>query len=78
DIYRAVEVLGTQAVHPESLEDTLDGILLQERYHDKVRQALLDSQRLLRQLTRHLPAERQHKARRQEIRDMLRDVDSLN
>jgi len=78
DIYRALEALGKQAVHPEALEDTLHGILLQERYNDKVRQSLLDSQRLLRQLTRHLPSAPRQKSRRQEIRDMLRDIDSLN
>lgn len=78
DVYRALEVLGQQAVRPQALEDTLHGILLQERYNDKVRQSLLDSQRLLRQLTRHLPASPRHKSRRQEIRDMLRDIDSLN
>ncbi|MCM2971373.1 magnesium/cobalt transporter CorA [Larsenimonas suaedae] len=78
DIYATLERISDQAMTPDALEDTLKDLLTQEGYNDTVRLSLLDTQRALRNMMRHAGDQAQGQTRRDEITNMLRDIDSLH
>ncbi|WP_027350391.1 magnesium and cobalt transport protein CorA [Halotalea alkalilenta] len=77
-IYGELERLGRQAMEPDALEDTLRDILQQENHNDVVRLSLLDTQRSLRNLARHLPMQLDVHGHGDDVNEILRDIDSLN
>lgn len=76
DIYKDLELVstGVLAKNDEDLEETIELITRQEDENGKIRLCLMDTQRSVTYLQRHI---RQHEKDFETCREMLRDIESL-